>query len=68
VPEKVDGWALKRVETASWEVGTCGWGGKTWPDGQKVWLGVETCSWGLANGNNRTNELKKHVEKKRKCT
>jgi hypothetical protein len=43
-------------------------GGKTWLDGQKVWLGVKTRSWGLANGNNRANELKKHVEKKRERT
>jgi N-acetyl-anhydromuramyl-L-alanine amidase AmpD len=31
-------------------------GGKTWLDGQKAWRGVETCSWGLANDNNRANK------------
>jgi hypothetical protein len=41
-------------------------GGKTWPDGQKAWLGVKTCSWGLANGNNRANKSKIHVEKRKK--
>jgi hypothetical protein len=27
-------------------------------EGQNTWLRVETRNWGLANGNNRANELK----------
>jgi hypothetical protein len=36
--------------------------------GWKAWLGVETRSWGLVNGQSRANKLKKHAEKRRKCT
>jgi hypothetical protein len=42
-------------------VGTCSLG---W----KAWLEVKTHRWGLTNGQNRANKLKKHVEKRRKRT
>ena len=59
-------WVLKQAAGRSKCVAG---GGKMWPDGQNVWLGVEMCSsgwkawlgvetrsWGLANVYNRANK------------
>jgi hypothetical protein len=58
VPEKVDEhW--NRLKQPAGRLEHVAGGGKTWPDGQKVWLGIETRSWGLANVHNRANKWKK---------